>query len=188
MDLHEALHSRRTVHAWLPEPVPDEVVTTALAAAHMAPCHKLTWPWTFHRVGPQARASIVRIGLRLKVAKAEAQGVHLDEARREAIRAKLANAGALVVVTQRRTDDPHRSKEDYAATACAIQNLMLSAHAQGFGTKWSTGGVTTHPDTYAALAVDHAVDEIVGFVWVGVPARVPSPPRPDVAEHVRHVP
>ena len=32
-------------------------------------------------------------------------------------------------------------KEDYAACCCAVQNLCLSLHSEGIGTKWTSGPV-----------------------------------------------
>ena len=58
---------------------------------------------------------------------------------------------------------------------------MLSLHAQGIGTKWSTGGVTKHPDTYALLGVDAEQERIVGFLWAGYAATVPAPEKPALA-------
>jgi nitroreductase len=37
------------------------------------------------------------------------------------------------------------AREDFAACCCAVQNICLSLHAQGIGTKWTTGPVNFHP-------------------------------------------
>ena len=150
----------------------------------MAPCHKFTWPWTFHVVGPETRDALVGVGLEV----AEGKKGPLSAPQREAVRGKLGNAGALVVVTQTPCDDSMRHLENYAAISAAIQNMMLSVHADGFGSKWSTGGVTRAPGTYAALGLDPVASPIVGFVWIGVPASVPEVPRPELALHVRRLP
>ncbi len=138
MDVHAALRTRRTIHAYVPGPVPDEVVHRALEAAHHAPCHKLTWPWRFTLVGLAVRQQLAEHAVEVKAAK---KGT-LSPAQQAAIRAKALNPGVLIVVSQVRCDDPTRRREDYAACAAAIQNLQLSAHADGYGTKWSTGGTT----------------------------------------------
>ena len=49
--------------------------------------------------------------------------------------------------------------------------------------------VTTAPATYAALGIDPEVEEIVGFVWAGIAAKVPpKPERPPLDELVRRMP
>jgi nitroreductase len=183
VDLYEALLQRRTVHAYRPEPVAPAALDRVLCAAHHAPCHKLTWPWRFTRVGPVTRARITAIGVALKDAK---HG--LTDEQRGMVAAKLDNPGALVVVTQRRCPDVARAREDYAAVACAIQNMQLAAHGEGLGAKWSTGALTRDPRTCAALGIDVDQEEVVGFVWLGHPARVPNIERPPWQEVVRDVP
>ena len=106
----------------------------------------------------------------------------------EKITAKLMHPAALIVVSVTRCDDPFRAREDYAAACCAVQNLLLAATAEGLGSKWSSGGLTTHPETYAALAIDPAVEDIIGFIWVGLPAKVPTIARPPLESMVRALP
>ena len=174
---------RRTVHAYRPEPVDAALVARLLEAAHHAPCHKLTWPWRFTQVGPVTRRRITDIGIDLKDAK---HG--LTEAQRGMVAAKLDNPGALVVVSLRGCADAFRARENYAAAACAIQNIQLAAWGSGLGAKWSTGELTRDPRSYAALQSDAAQVEIIGFVWLGWPAKVPVIERPDVEQVVRKVP
>lgn len=183
MELHEALMTRRTAHHYKPEPVPEEVITRALEAAHMAPNHKHTWPWRFIRVGVETRQALVPTAIALKAVKKT-----LNEAARKVIAGKLLNPAELIVVCQRRVEDDFQSREDYASCACAIQNIQLAAHADGYAAKWSTGGVTRHSDTYALLGVDASEEEIVGFVFVGVPERFPEVERPALNGVIRRLP
>lgn len=181
MDLKTAVMSRVTVHNYRPEPIPDAVVQDALAAAHQAPCHKLTWPWRFTTVRPEHRGPLVK-------ALCDSKGIPSDSPHWPKAQAKICDPAMLVVVSMRRTpDDAFREREDYAATACAIQNMMLVVHAAGYGAKWGTGGVTRHPDTYAYLGIDQAEEEIVGFVWMGVPDQAKPTARPPLEAHVREV-
>ena len=181
MDLHQALTTRSTVHRYLPDPVPSEVIDRALAAAHQAPNHKLTWPWRFTVVGPKTRALFLPVAEALKSKRGP-----LTDKGRALIAEKLLNP-SLVVVSMKRCDVPFQAREDYAATACAIQNIQLSVHADGFGAKWSSGGLTTAPETYQTLGIDSAVEEIVGFIWVGVPAQRGTIERPPLEDFVRRL-
>jgi len=185
MNTHDALTTRRTAHIWTDTPVPTQVIERSLHAAHMAPCHRLTWPWRFTLPGPDAREALFTLGVTLKAARLN---VPVDDTFRAKFVEKLRNP-ALVVVSQQLVDDPMRFEEDYAACACAIQNLCLSVHADGFHSKWSTGGLTRHEDTYETLHIDPSVERIIGFVWIGVPSKQPNPPnRPEIAAYIRHVP
>lgn len=184
-DAQHTLTTRRTVHDYDPSrPVPEDALARALECAVRAPNHKLTNPWRFTRIGPQAREGIAALGVRLKT-----DGRDLPPPLLEKIRKKFTGAPELLVVTQALDHDEHRRREDYAAVACAIQNLMLSLWSEGIGSKWSSGGVTTHDDTYALAKVPPG-EEIVGFLWIGYPERddCPTAPRRPVEEILRLVP
>lgn len=101
------------------------------------------------------------------------------------LREKYEHPAELVVVSQVLDDDDFRRREDYAATACAIQNFCLSLWAEDIGSKWSTGSMTRDERTYEMLGIDPDDERIVAFVWAGVPADVPDPPRAPLEEVVR---
>lgn len=177
---HEAIRARRTIHDFATDPVDEGVVRRALEAAHLAPCHKLTWPWRFTRVGPTTREHLVALNLLLKGA------THDTEPK---LRAKMTNPPVLLVVGQVLAADPVRRQEDLAACACAVQNLALSLAADGVGSKWSTGRIATHPDTYAALHIDPEQQSILGLLWIGYPSRDHrAPERPPVDAVLRELP
>lgn len=179
MHAHELIVTRRTVHDYAPTDVDEAIVDRALVAAHHAPCHKHTWPWRFIKVGRQTREAMVPTAVALKSA---GRSTPLPDKAKQKIVEKLVNPAWLVVVTQVRADDAFRRQEDYAACATAIQNLQLALHAEGLGTKWSSGSLTRHPDLLALLGVDPETEDLVGYVWVGHaagPARVIKRPPLD---------
>ena len=186
MKIQELLLDRKTVHDYRPEPLPAGALERALAAAVAAPNHRMTEPWRFVRVGPETRKVLVDISADLKGGPAK-----LGEAGLQKLAAKMVDPAELLVVCQVRHPDPDIAREDYAAVACAVQNVMLSLWSEGLGSKWSTGAVTTDERTYAALGVDPAQQEIVGFLWAGHALRpdVPKPRRRQPASEIlRSVP
>lgn len=181
MNTREVILSRRTVQRFNTESVPEGCVERAVQCALRAPNHKLTNPWRFRRVGPKTRAELVDVTVKIKAEQCAAKGKQLKAESIEKIKAKVSNSAELIIVTQlRNDDDAFRSREDYGATACAIQNLMLSLWSEGVGSKWGTGKPTRHPDTYRAADIDPAREEIIGFIWIGHPQEPPtrSPRRP----------
>ncbi len=185
MDLYDALHNRRTIHRYTRDPLPEGAVDRALAAAILAPNHRLTYPWRFTRVGRETRKPIAELACRLK-AKPDAPCT--DELA-EKVRAKILNPAELIVVSIVRHDDPAIAREDYAAAACAIQNIHLALAGEGVGSKWSSGKVTCHPETYQHLGIDSEREEIIGFVWAGIAENTPkTPERPPLSEFVRSLP
>jgi nitroreductase len=168
MNLQELIADRRTIHDYRTDPLPTGALERALTAALSAPNHRMTEPWRFVQVGPQTRAVLAGIAAEIKGAKAKAP---LDAAAVEKIRAKILEPAELLVVCQVKNDDPATAREDYAAVACAIENAMLAFWAEGIGSKWSTGGVTTDPRSYVALGIDPGREEVVAFVWAGYALR-----------------
>ncbi len=181
MSTHQTLLQRRTIQRFADGPIDEKALFRALEAALRAPNHKLTNPWRFTRVGPEVRAQLTELGIRLKCAKKD----NPTDDYRDFLQAKFGNPAELLVVSQILDDDPFRRKEDYAAVACAIQNLCLSLWADDIGSKWGTGGLTRHPDTYRYLQIDSDIEEIVGFVWIGQPETVPDPPRDPLDQVLR---
>ena len=183
METKEALLSRRTVHFYKPDPLPEGALERALDAALRAPNHKLTNPWRFTLLGEQARERVTELGVRLK-----SEGKDLPEKHIRRIRKKLATPPVLLEVSQVLDEDDFRRREDYAAIACAIQNIQLSLWSEGLGSKWSSGGVTRHEETYVIAGVDPSREEIVGFVWAGYADIVPDPPRLPLEQVLREIP
>jgi hypothetical protein len=106
------------------------------------------------------------------------------------VRRKMGTPAVLVVASVVRHTEPAVAREDYAAVACAIQNFCLSLWAEGVGSKWSTGAITTAAETYSLLGVDAELEEIVGFVWAGLANGAPSKAkrRLQLQDVVRQVP
>ncbi len=171
---HRAILARRTAHAYRTEPLRDGAMHRAFEAANHAPCHRLTFPWRFIRVGPRTRTVLAEIAVALKAAT---RPVSSEDAAR--IASKIMDPPELVVACQMRSPDPFQSREDYAACACAIQNLCISLSDEGISTKWSTGGLTRDPRAWEALGIDPSKAEVVGFIWAGyadVPRAIDRPP------------
>lgn len=182
MNTHEALMTRRTIHEFRSDPLPEGAVARALEAALRAPNHKLTNPWRFTQVGPKARSSFVDIAAELKF------GPDFTAKQREGIGSKMESSPVFLAVSQVISADSGRRHEDFAAVACAIQNLSLSLWADGIGSKWSTTGAIRDARVYALLGIDPSLEEIVGVVFVGYAEVVPNPPRRPLEEVFRTVP
>ncbi len=73
----------------------------------------------------------------------------------------------LIVTLMKRTKETKIPlMEEYAATAAAVQNILLGAEALGIAAIWSTGGMALKPamKTYYSLSED---DFVMGFVYLG---------------------
>jgi nitroreductase len=61
--------------------------------------------------------------------------------------------------------------EQVLATGAAVENLLLAAHALGYGSMWKTGPAAYDPGVKAALGLQ-PTDHIVAIVHLGSPAAV----------------
>lgn len=175
------LRGRRTVHDFLPDPVPQDVLDRALEAARWAPNHHRTEPWRFYLLGARARALLTERNTELVRAKKGERAAEVKLARWRAVPHWL-------LLTMVVDADEGRAREDYAACCCAAQNLMLALWAEGIGSKWTTGAVTRDAETLRALGIDPAVERVVGLFWYGVPANVLEQQRRPLEQCVRALP
>lgn len=180
-DLHKMLLSRRTINEFAPA-LPsgwEASLQRAVHAATFAPNHRRTEPWRFHLLGSKAIRRVCELNAEIV---AESKGA---EAGAKKLKRWLAMPGWLVatcVKSRMRSavgtsmDDPAGVlREDYAACCCAVQNLCLALHAEGIGTKWTTGAVNF--DARFAAAVELPPDEyVVGTIWFGEAAAQPDAP------------
>ena len=67
--------------------------------------------------------------------------------------------------------------EQVLSAAAAAQNIMLAAHALGFGCAWKTGDAAYDPQVKTALGLAPD-DAIAGFLYLGTHAKPPAPPAP----------
>ena len=168
--VHEALRTRRTVHNFdNSRDVPDDVLHRAVEAATYAPNHKMTEPWLFRRLGQDAIEAIASLNA--------ASIADPDKAAKKAKRwAEIKN---WLVVTSRITPgDDLLTREDYAATCCAVQNLQLSFAADGIGTKWTSGDIQRTPEFERICGVDGDAECVCGVIWYGyADGTAPAAPR-----------
>lgn len=168
--------NRRTIHEYNVAEVDIELVKQAIEVAIHAPNHRKTWPWYFVIGGDSVKTQIAKLSIELKEKKEK-----LSDIKKQALTTKFQRASYLVALGQRRSENPVQSKEDYATIACGVQNMSLFLWEKGIGTKWSSGGVTSHEKTYEIFNIEKEEYELVGFLWVGQPNRIPTNiERPDV--------
>jgi nitroreductase len=171
MDVLEAIYSRTSVKAFRPDPVERSLVEKLLDAAVRAPNHRLTEPWGFYVLTGESKRRFAELRREDRAerfpdpAAPEVQAV-LDRAYAGAI-----GTPVLIAVTTLLAEDPVQREEDYAATFCAIQNILLAAISLGLGTYLRTGSLLNDPALAELLGVPEDY-RVVGIVYLGYPAEV----------------
>ena len=173
MKVWQAIEQRRTIHVFSKKIVPKAIIERSIVSANQAPCHRRTFPWRFTSLGINKRELLCQLQFSLKFGDKQ-----VDKFDFEKIKDKILNPSHLLVASQLCSGDQVQKLEDYAACACAIQNLSLSLVADGVGYKWSTGKITTDPKTYQISGIDPSEEEIIGFIWIGYGTEPPLISRP----------
>ena len=173
MEIAEAIKKRRTLHIFSKKLVPREVIEKSIFAANQAPCHRRTFPWRFTSIGINKRKLLYQLQLTLKFGDKT-----IDKSSLKMVKDKMLNPSHLLIATQVVTDNQAQKLEDYAACACAIQNMSLSLVADDVGSKWSTGKITKDPNTYQIAQINSIEEEIIGFIWIGYGKEPPLINRP----------
>jgi len=143
--VYRAIFSRRDTRGeFLPDPVPDEVLSRMLVAAHHAPSVGFMQPWSFVIVRDAAVRR--RVHDAFVTAHAEA-ALMFPEDQRETYRSLklegIMEAPVNICITcDRDRAGPvvigrtHIRTMDLYSSVCAVQNLWLAARAEGLGVGW----------------------------------------------------
>jgi nitroreductase len=171
MHVTDAIQARRSIKRFADRAISRDEIEALLAAAALAPNHRLTQPWRFYVLGPEAR-----YGYGLALGERKARKIENPDAARElreTVAAEHRALPAMIAVAVVNNDNPEIREEDYAAAMMALQNLALAAVEMGLGTHIKTGGVMGDASARAAAGVRDD-ERIVAIVNLGVPADVPS--------------
>ena len=165
-------------------PGPDDAqLQTLLGAAASAPDHGQLLPWRFVLIPADARQRLAEAFAQALLQRdANATAEQMAQAREKAFRAPLL---MLVVVDGGCGDPAIDLHERLLSAGCAVQNMLLMATAQGFGSALTSGkAMKSEPlrQLFGLSAQQHAVCFVsVGMVLSAKKARA----RPVPADYVR---
>ena len=166
VSVYEAIHGRRMNNDFSDVVPSRAALRRMLDAAVWAPNHRLTNPWRFYVLekGGEKRAEVAQLAYDNLFGRS-GNAEHADGSRQ-----RVLDAPALIYVYSLPADSEELTQENYAATCCAVQNLLLAAVAEGLAGDWSTGNVTRHPRLAETLGAEP--DSImVGALFIGQPSR-----------------
>ncbi len=171
--LYKVIYSRRDVRGqFLPDPVPEDVISRLLDAAHHAPSVGFMQPWDFIVVKEPEVRQKVKDGFELAHAEAGEMfsGAKQDAYRTFKLEGIMESPLGICVTCDRsrsgevvigRTANPEM---DLYSSVCAVQNLWLAARAENLGVGWVS--IIHHDHIRRALGIpDHIVP--VAYLCVG---------------------
>lgn len=181
MDAMDALLTRSSVPArLLAEPAPSgQDLDAILATAMRAPDHGALRPWRFLTIRGDARR---KLGEVFAEALCRRDPLATEDMRQKELGRPLRSPLILVVYAEIVDNHPKVPRvEQVVAAAAAAQNVLLAAHAKGYGGIMLTGANAHDSYVKGALGIDPD-NEIVTFLYLGTPVETPrQKPRPDPA-------
>lgn len=168
--INALLRNRRSVFPkdYTGERVDDSIIREMLENANWAPTHKFTEPWRFIVFTGEGLKKLGSIQSGLYEKKSKAEGT-FDETKYNNLLNKPLESSHIILVYMKRDEKKSVPEmEELGSTFIAVQNMHLTAFANGVGAYLSTGGVTFYKDANEAFGLA-AEDKIVGFFHVGVP-------------------
>jgi len=182
MDALAALSTRHSIAPpFLTGPGPDAaMLAEILAAGASAPDHGRLRPWRFIVIRGDARERLGEVfaGALMK-RQPDAPAEALEQERNRPLRAPV------VIAVVARVDPQHPKIPEFEqilSTGAAVENILLAAHAQGFGAKWLTGANAYDDHVKAALGLA-GNDRLAGFVHLGtVDGKPPQVPHADARD------
>ncbi len=197
----ELIKTRRSIRAYLPDPVPDAQLDAVLKAASMAPSAGNRQDWEFIIVkSQQMRENMAN-------AVAEEWQARLDACDSEIVQQSLrdycgnfhwfAHAPIVIAVFTRKPpaflldilgpDIARRAGGSLGSAMLAAENLMLAAHATGLATCCLTGPLAAENTLREMLDVKNN-RELACLVTLGYADETPdTPPRKPLEEIVRTI-
>jgi nitroreductase len=162
-----------------PAPNQDEL-QQILACALRAPDHARLKPWFYHVIQGEGLIKLGDIFAESLADQPVAQD-KLEKTRNMPLRAPLI----IVAVCEPQENTKVSALEQILAVGAAIQNMQVAISSLGYGSIWRTG------DMAHAKVVKHAFDlseqgEIVGFLYVGTPEKLPSKPNTSLEGYVKY--
>lgn len=180
-----------------------EAIKRGVECALTAPNHKMTEPTTFYRIIAPSSASeklldiVYEVTLK-RLLNQKLCGLEACKSEAARKREKWSNIPAFLVATVGGMNDQVQSPnsnhgehflelpvvppsdtrqlEDYASACSSIQNLLLSLHSEGLGSKWTTGPII-RTLAFRELVGCKVDDMVVGLIFIGWPKRQPRMPR-----------
>jgi nitroreductase len=156
------------------EIIDDSIIQKMLENANWAPSHKLTEPWRFRVFKGNGLQLLANFQSELYKQVTENLGNYNDE-KYEKLRTKPLLCSHIISIGMKRNPVVPET-EEIAAVACSVQNMYLTAAANGVGCYWGSGGITYYEKALPFFGLDKQ-DKLLGFLFCGIPKKWPSTGR-----------
>lgn len=185
---HELIHTRQTVlpkRLMGPGPSAAQLQQIVLAAS-AAPDHGKLMPWRFVLIPDSARHRLAQVFTQALLSRdPRATPEQVAQAAEKAYRSPTL---ILAIAKTTEGDTGIDSDERMISMGCAIQNMLLTATAMGFGSALTSGKALRSTQLSSLFSLQEG-EVAVCFLSVGsVSSRKPARIRPEVADYLTMLP
>lgn len=184
--VNDIIRDRRSIYTnmFSGEVVDDAIIETMLENANWAPNHKHTEPWRFVVFKGEG---IKKLGEFQANFYKESNPDTFDQNKYDKLYSKPLECSHVIALGMKKSNMVPEV-EEVCATACAVQNMLLTAAANKIGCYWSTGGITFQPKAKSFFALGDE-DQLLGFLYIGMPKsdKWPAGKRKPIDEKVKWV-
>jgi nitroreductase len=183
-EINELIHQRRAIYPemYTGEVIDKKIIEQLLENANWAPNHKHTEPWRFVVFSGKGLRKLAEFQAEFYKKKAQSEDRFSEGAYEKLLKRPLL-CSHIIAIGMKRNADKLPEMEEIAATACAVQNMWLTATAYGLGCYWGTGGPTYYDETKSFFGLG-SEDKLMGFLFLGVPQKWPEGRRQPVEDKV----
>lgn len=180
--LSKIIKNRRSVFpaSYIQKEIPKEIIEEILESANYAPTHKLTQPWRFVVIRNEAKANLAEELRRIYQETVPAE--KFLQKKFDSFGTKALQAECIIAINVQ-FSGKIAEWEEIAATACAVQNMALTAEALNIGAYWSSLGLISSLGEFLGLAEN---EKCFGLFYMGYHEEEPrAAKRTAMAEKVK---
>jgi nitroreductase len=175
------LQRQSTPRLIAPAPIPTDI-EFILNAGMRAPDHGALKPWFFTVVKEQGLDKLSRIFEQVAMDNNFSEEKTL-KAKNMPYRAPLI----IIISTQYQIHEKVPQIEQSVAAGCCAHSMQMAAFSLGFGAVWRTGDFSYNDSVKRELNIK-LDDDIIGFIYIGTPAKdMPLKPLKSIEHHVAYL-
>lgn len=162
--ISKTIRNRRSVFpaSYINKEIPTTIIEQILESANYAPTHKLTQPWRFVVIRNEGKT---RLGKTLQqIYQTIIPAEKFLQKKYDSFALKTAQADCIIAINIQFHTEKLPQWEEIAATACAVQNMALTAEALGLGAYWSSPALINHLGAFLNLQEN---EQCFGLFYLG---------------------
>lgn len=162
--ISKTIRNRRSIFpaSYINKEIPTTIIEQILESANYAPTHKLTQPWRFVVIRNEGKT---RLGKTLQqIYQTIIPAEKFLQKKYDSFALKTAQAGCIIAINIQFHTEKLPQWEEIAATACAVQNMALTAEALGLGAYWSSPALINHLGAFLNLQEN---EQCFGLFYLG---------------------